>query len=150
MIRAITKVSISTLSYGFRSITPFLQLCYELLAMYIIITNTQKFLHYTEEATVTASLSMISVKWIKLCKTCKLVMSQKNTPKQHYYGIQLSGPNSIARSSMGEKKKKKLLYFLNIIHLLYLDDDGGCGWLVFVWVLVCFLYSIYLPSIIWL
>lgn len=61
IIWAIVKVSVSTLSYGFRNITQFLQLCYELLAMYIIITNTQKFLHYTAEATITAFLSIMSV-----------------------------------------------------------------------------------------
>lgn len=131
----------STLSYGFRNITQFLQLCYELLTMYIIITNTQKFLHYTEEATITAPLSMMSVKWMRLCKTHKLVLSQKNTSKQHCYGIQLSATNSIASRSMGGKKNH--LYFLNItIHLLLRWWWGM--WLVgFYLVFVLFFYTIF-------
>lgn len=55
----------------------FLQLCYELLAMYIIIKNTQKFLHFTEETTITTSVSTISVKQMRLHKTYELVTSKK-------------------------------------------------------------------------
>lgn len=81
--------------------------CDELLARYIIITNTQKFLHFTEEGTTTISASMMSVKQMRLHKTHELVMSQKSTSKQQHYGIQLSAPNSIVRSSMGKQTTTK-------------------------------------------
>lgn len=81
--------------------------CDELLTRHIIITNTQKFLHFTEEATITISASMMSVKQMRLHKTHELVMSQKNTSKQQHYGIQLSAPNSIVRSSMGKQTNQQ-------------------------------------------
>lgn len=83
IIWAITEVSISTLCYSFRSIRQSLHLCYEPPAMHIITMNTQ-FLDSIQEATITDSSSMVSGKWMRLCKAPKPLLVQKtHTSKEN-------------------------------------------------------------------